>query len=108
MKKYDGGKKAKADSLMIEATRKRQIAKGQVALGKAQVKNKVKAGRTLGEYTGKIKDAGKKVPVGAERLKIASDIKRSAMVDEYQAKKLTSATRAKTPAKKPKVRKVKK
>jgi hypothetical protein len=110
MAKLDGGKKAKADSLMTEAERKRRSAAEQEMLGKAQIKNKVKSGRTLGDYTGKIKDAGKIVPVGKERLDIAANQRRSAMVDEYQAKKLTGATRAKSPApmSKPRVSKQKK
>ena len=108
MAKSDGGKKAKADSLMNQSARKRKVASEQESLGKAQIKNKVKSDRTLGDYTGKIKDAGKKVPVGKERVDIAANKRRSAMVDEYQAKKLMSATRAKSTSKMPAPRKSKK
>ncbi len=110
MAKLKKKKKAKADSLMNEAARKRQLAAEQESLGKAQIKNKVKPNQTgtLGDYTGKIKDAGKKVPVGKERIDIAANKRRSAMVDEYQAKKLMSATRAKSTSKMPAPRKAKK
>ena len=106
MKNYDGGKKATADSLMNRAAEKRQFAAEQESLGKAQIKNKVDS-KTI-KKGGKEYKFTSQYPVGKERLDIAANSRRSAMVDEYQANKLTGATRAKSPSKMPTPRKAKK
>ena len=98
MRKSDGGKKAKADSLMNEAARKREFSKTQSKIANAQIK------KGTGEQVRVINIKGETTPTAKERLKIASNKERSAMVDEYQAKKLTSATRAKSPSSTPKPR----
>ncbi len=102
MAKQDGGKKATADSLMNRAAEKRQFAAEQESLGKAQIKNKVDS-KTI-KKGGKEYKLTSPYPVGKERLDIAANSRRSAMVDEYQARNLTGATRAKQPAKMPKPR----
>jgi hypothetical protein len=99
MAKQDGGKKATADSLMNEAANKRAFSKTQSKIANAQIK------RGTGEQVMVLDLRGTTTPTAKERLKIAADKERSAMVDEYQARKLTGATRAKQPAKMPKPRK---
>ena len=99
MAKQDDGKKAKADSLMNEAARKRVFSKTQSKIANAQIK------RGTGEQVMVLDLRGTTTPVAKDRLKIAADKERSAMVDEYQARNLTGATRAKQPAKMPKPRK---
>lgn len=110
MKKHDGGrtiKMSKADSLMNEADSKKRQAKTQERLGNIQIKNKVKPNQTgtLGDYTGKIRDAGKKVPVGKERLDIAKKLRKDATADSMMAVKarkealpLTPKSSSKMPA----------
>jgi hypothetical protein len=97
-KLYDG-KKATADSLMNEAARKREFARTQSKIANAQIK------RGTGEQVMVLDLKGNTTPTAKERLKIASNKEKSAMVDEYQANKLTGAIRAKSPAKMPAPRK---
>lgn len=75
---------------MERSERKKKAAAQQESLGKAQIKNKVKTGQTgtLGQYTGKIKDAGVKIPVGQERLDIAKKMRKEATTDSLAAVKM--------------------
>jgi hypothetical protein len=102
MKPKDGGKKAKADSLMNEAARKREFAKTQSEIAKAQIK------KGTGEQVKVVSLRGQTTPTAKERLRNASNINKSAMVDEYQAKKLMSGARVKEGQKTPKPRPAKK
>ena len=95
-------KKAKADSLMNEAAKKRDFAKTQSKIANSQIK------RGTGENVRVIDIKGTTTPTAKERLKIAANKERSAMVDEYQAKKLMSGTKAKPASKMPSPRKAKK
>lgn len=97
-KLYDG-KKATADSLKNEAASKREFARTQSKIANAQIK------RGTGEQVMVLDLKGNTTPTAKERLKIASNKEKSAMVDEYQANKLTGAIRAKSPAKMPAPRK---
>lgn len=83
-------KKKKAEQLMKSSESKKKTAAQQEALGKAQIKNKVKPEQTgsLGQWTGKIKDAGVKVPVGQERLDIAKKMRTEASQDSLKAVKM--------------------
>ena len=99
-KLYDG-KKATADSLKNEAARKRKTASEQESFGKAQIKR----GVNTVEKDGRVYKELSPYPFGKERLEIAANKRRSAMVDEYQANKLTGAIRAKSPTKMPAPRK---
>lgn len=85
-----GDKKKKAEQLMKSSEAKKKAAAKQEALGKAQIKNKVKPGQTgtLGQWTGKIKDAGVKVPVGQQRLDISKKLRTEARQDSLQAVKI--------------------
>lgn len=97
-------KKAKADSLMNEAARKRKTASEQESFGKAQIKR----GLSKVKKDGSVYTELSPYPFGKERLDIATNKRRSAMVDEYQAKKIMSGTKAKSASKMPSPRKAKK
>jgi len=87
MRKDDKDKKKKAEELMKSSESKKRSADQQEDLGNAQIKNKVKEGQTgtLGQWTGKIRDAGVKVPVGKERLEIARKMREEATQDSLEA-----------------------
>lgn len=92
-------KKSVATTLMNRSNRLKSIASQQEGLGKAQIKNNVKPGQTgtLGQFTGKIRDAGKPIPVGQQRLDIAKKLRQEASRDSLRAVKIYPAI---TPRKK--------
>lgn len=69
--------------LMKRSEEKKKMAAQQERLGKAQVKNKVKPGST-GIIMSRER-LGENVPVGAERLKIAKDMRLSSKLDSLQS-----------------------
>jgi hypothetical protein len=101
IKTTDGRKKATADSLKNEAASKREFARTQSKIANAQIK------KGTGEKVRLLDLKGNVTPTAKERLKIASNYEKSAMVDEYQANQLTGAIRAKSPKKMPSPRKAK-
>lgn len=69
--------------LMARSEAKKKMAYEQERLGKEQIKNKVKLGQT---GTSKYKETlGQPLPVGAERLKIAKDMRLSSKLDSLQS-----------------------
>ena len=79
-------KKKKAQELMKSSYEKKIAAAQQEALGKAQIKNKVKPGQT---GTSKYKEnLGEPFPVGKQRLEIAKKLRLEATKDSLAAVKM--------------------
>lgn len=79
---------SKSDSLMNEYGKKMKMANTQEAIGKAQIKNKVKEGSMTNPGYGDIRSAGAILPVGKQRLEIANKLRASAKQDSVNAVKL--------------------
>lgn len=92
-------KKKKAQELMKSSEKKKEAAAQQEAIGKAQIKNKVKPGQT---GTSKYKENfGEPFPVGKQRLEIAKKMRLEATKDSLAAVKMyPSITPKKTSVKK--------
>ena len=82
--------KKKAEQLMNRSVEKKKAAAQQEALGKAQIKNKVKEGSmgSIAPYTKKMGNVGKPIPVGQQRLDIAKKLRKEASQDSFRAVKM--------------------
>jgi hypothetical protein len=79
-------KKKQAEKLMKSSESKKKAASQQEALGRAQIKNKVKPGQTgVSLYKDHV---GQPYPVGKERLDIAKKMRAEASKDSLKAVKL--------------------
>lgn len=79
---------SKSDSLMNEYGKKMKMANSQEAIGKAQIRNKVKEGSMTNPGYGDIRSAGAILPVGKQRIEIANKLRASAKQDSVNAVKL--------------------
>ena len=86
-------KKKQAEKLMKSSESKKKSAAQQEALGRAQIKNKVKEGSmgSIAPYTKKMGDVGKPMPVGKQRVDIAQKMRADASQDSLKAVKLYPA-----------------
>lgn len=85
--------KKRAKELMKKSENLKSTAAKQEALGKAQIKNKVKSGQT-GISTYK-ETLGEPYPVGKERLKIAENMRKQAKLDSLSSVNLTKYANSK-------------